>query len=67
MSSSIHGPIIAFLIEDDSDLAKRLGLDRLHLNIVRYAQLDHSRLAIAQIFQFMIANNDYSVIKPTRG
>lgn len=56
---------IAFLIEDDSDMAKRLNLDRLHLNIVRYAQLDHPRLAIAQIFQFMIANNDYSVIKPS--
>ena len=56
---------IAFLIEDDSDMAKRLDLDRLHLNTVRYAQLDHPHLAIAQIFQFMIANNDYSVIKPS--
>jgi hypothetical protein len=56
---------IAFLIEDDSDLAKRLGLDRLHLKSVLYAQLDHPRTAIAQVFQFMIANNDYSVIKPT--
>jgi hypothetical protein len=56
---------IAFLIEDDSDMAKRLDLDRLHLPSVRYAQLDHPRAAIAQVFQFMIANNDYSVIKPT--
>jgi hypothetical protein len=37
---------IAFLIEDDSDLAKRLDLDRLHLQSVRYAQLDHPRTAI---------------------
>lgn len=56
---------IAFLIEDDSDMAKRLDLDVLHLPSVLYAQLDHPRTALAQLFQFMIANNDYSVIKPT--
>jgi len=56
---------IAFLIEDDSDMARRLDLDRLHLESVLYAQLDHPRTALAQLFQFMIANNDYSIIKPS--
>jgi hypothetical protein len=56
---------IAFLIEDDSDLAKRLNLDRLNLDSTLYSQLDHPRTALVQMFQFMIANNDYSVIKPS--
>lgn len=56
---------IAFLIEDDSDLAKRLNLDRLNLESTLYSQLDHPRTALVQIFQFLIANNDYSVIKPS--
>ena len=56
---------IGFLIEDDADMARRLDLDRLHLESVLYAQLDHPTTALAQLFQFMIANNDYSVIKPS--
>jgi hypothetical protein len=56
---------IAFVIEDDKDMAKRLDLDRLNLQSVLYSQLDHPRTAVAQMFQFMIANNDYSVIKPS--
>jgi hypothetical protein len=56
---------IAFLIEDDKDMAKRLDLDRLNLESVLYRQLDQPRTAVAQLFQFMIANNDYSVIKPS--
>lgn len=54
-----------FLIEDDSDMARRLGLERIKIESVLYAQLDHPRTALAQMFQFMIANNDYSVIKPS--
>ena len=55
----------AFLIEDDSDLARRLDLDRLNLVSVLYSQLDHRHTALVQVFQFLIANNDYSVIKPS--
>lgn len=54
-----------FLIEDDSDVVRRLGLDRVKIESVLYAQLDHPRTALVQMFQFMIANNDYSVIKPS--
>lgn len=56
---------IAFLIEDDADMARRLDLDRLNLVSVLYNQLDHPHTALVQIFQFLIANNDYSVIKPS--
>lgn len=55
----------AFLIEDDSDMADRLGLDRVRLESVLYSQLDQPHTALVQVFQFLIANNDYSVIKPS--
>ena len=56
---------IAFLIEDDKDMARRQDLDRVNVESVRYNQLDHARVAVLQLFQFMIGNNDYSVIKPS--
>jgi hypothetical protein len=55
----------AFMIEDDKDMARRLDLDRVNVESVLYSQLDHARLAVLQLFQFMIGNNDYSVIKPS--
>ncbi len=55
----------AFVIEDDKDMARRLDLDRLNVESVLYSQLDHGRTAVVQLFQFLIANNDYSVIKPS--
>jgi len=57
---------VVYVIEDDSDMAKRLGLDRLKLESVRYASLDHPKTAVVQLFQFLIANNDYSVLKRRR-
>ena len=56
---------IAFVIEDDKDMARRLDLDRVNVESVLYSQLNHPRLAVLQLFQFMIGNNDYSVIKPS--
>jgi len=56
---------MAFVIEDDSDMARRLGLDRLKLQSSSYYMMDHPRTALVQMFQFMIANNDYSVMQPT--
>lgn len=57
---------LVFVIEDDSDMARRLDLERLYLPEVRYADLDHPQTAIVQLFQLLIANNDYSVIKGSR-
>jgi len=58
---------IAFIIEDDSDMATRLGLERLGIASVKYNELDHPKTALVQLFQFLIANNDYSVIKGAEG
>lgn len=58
---------LAFVIEDDADVAKRLGLERLVVSSVKYNELDHPKTALVQLFQFLIANNDYSVIKGGEG
>ncbi|MBT8098804.1 MAG: hypothetical protein KJO82_03595 [Gammaproteobacteria bacterium] len=54
---------LVFLIEDDADMARRLGLERLRMLEVDYDELDHPKTAIVQLFQFLIGNNDYSVIR----
>ena len=56
----------AFLIEDDKDMARRQDLDRVNIESVLYSQLDHPRVAVLQLFQLLIGNNDYSVIKPSK-
>jgi len=54
---------IVFVIEDDADVAKRLGLDRLSIEEVKFDELDREKTALAELFQFLIANNDYSVLR----
>jgi len=58
---------IVFVIEDDSDVAKRLGLDRLTIEKVAFGDLDREKTALAELFQFLIANNDYSVLRANEG
>ncbi len=58
---------IVFVIEDDSDVAKRLGLDRLKLVEVDFGELDREKTALAELFQFLIANNDYSALRANEG
>jgi hypothetical protein len=52
-----------FVIEDDADLAERLGLVRVKVPALKLAELDHSKATLVQLFQFLIGNNDYSLIK----
>lgn len=54
---------LAFVIEDAGDMAKRLGLTRLKVKSNDFDQMDHATTALVDLFQFMIANNDYSVLK----
>ncbi|MGI9247931.1 MAG: hypothetical protein ACR2QI_02880 [Woeseiaceae bacterium] len=58
---------LVFVIEDDSDVAKRLGLTRLKVVSNRFDQLDHATTALVDLFQLLIANNDYSVLKSEEG
>lgn len=58
---------LTFVIEDDKDMAKRLGLTRLTVVSNDYDQLDLPRTALAELFQLLIANNDYSVLEAAEG
>ncbi|MDH3274328.1 MAG: hypothetical protein OEM99_07275 [Gammaproteobacteria bacterium] len=58
---------IVFLIEDDSDVAKRLGLERIKIPRIEFDELDREKTALAELFQFLVANNDYSVLRAAEG
>lgn len=58
---------VTFVIEDEGDMAARLGLDRIRVEAIKYAELDHPKAVLVQLFQLLIANNDYSLIKPSGG
>lgn len=56
---------LVFVIEDDSDLAKRVELERYRHSSVLFAELDREKTAVAELFQLLIGNTDYSVLKGT--
>lgn len=58
---------LVFVIEDDSDMAKRLDLTRLKVVSNRFDQMDHPTTALVDLFQLLIANNDYSVLRSEEG
>ena len=58
---------LTFVIEDDADMAERLGLTRLRVVSNDYDQLDLEKTALVELFQLLIANNDYSVLQAAEG
>jgi hypothetical protein len=58
---------LAFVIEDDGDVAKRLKVDQLRVSYNEFHQLDQPTTALLDLFQFLIGNNDYSVLKGPEG
>jgi hypothetical protein len=58
---------LVFVIEDDGDLAKRLNLKKIKVASNHFHQLDSATTALAELFQFLIANNDYSVLAAREG
>jgi hypothetical protein len=58
---------LVFVIEDDGDLAKRLDLKKIRVASNQFHQLDSATTALAELFQFLIANNDYSVLAARDG
>ncbi len=61
----ISGP--AFLIEDDSAVAKRNGLRKRRVPSLTPADVDPGQVALLELFQFMIGNTDWSVHLPMDG
>lgn len=53
-------PRFAFLIEDDSDVAKRNGLKKLEVARTSPSRLDLDTASDMSLFQYMIGNTDWS-------
>jgi hypothetical protein len=58
---------LVFVIEDDGAVGKRLGLDKLRVGYNEPDQLDRPTTALLELFQLMIGNNDYSILKGPDG
>jgi len=54
------GPVFAFLIEDDKDVAKRHDLHKLNIGRISPTQLDSDEAALYGLFQYMISNVDWA-------
>ncbi len=51
------------LLEDDDLLAERLGVQVLEVPYTRVSDLDPAYAALVSVFQYMIGNTDYSLIR----
>lgn len=58
---------LAFVIEDENDAARRLGLDKVRVAENRFDELDQPATALYELFQLLISNHDYSVLKGPEG
>ena len=58
---------MAFVIEEERDIGKRLELDRARVAENRFDELDQPTTALVELFQFMISNHDYSVLQGPPG
>jgi hypothetical protein len=58
-----HEAHFAFLIEDDSDVAKRHDLKKINIRSVRLSQLEPRVTSEMSMFQYMISNVDWSALK----
>lgn len=54
------GPVFAFLIEDDKDVANRFDLDKVNVPKIKVSQLDTYEAALLGLFQYMIGNVDWA-------
>jgi hypothetical protein len=54
------GPVFAFLIEDDSDVAKRNDQKNLKIPKTKRSRLDAEQASNMALFQFMISNLDFA-------
>lgn len=61
-NQSADGPHFAFLIEDDSTLARRNDLEKLDIPKPRVAQLDPLENNRYALFQYLIGNTDWAVL-----
>jgi hypothetical protein len=63
-SSSGNGRMFAFVIEPADQLAERLGGQVSGLPGVALSWLDPGQAAVMYVFQYLIANTDWSLVRP---
>ncbi|MDP7359126.1 MAG: hypothetical protein QF828_12005, partial [Pseudomonadales bacterium] len=54
---------LGFFIEHKKRMAERLGAEHIELNQVPRSQLDAHQAALVAVFQYMIGNTDWSILK----
>ena len=52
-----------FVIEDDDNIGARIGMEKVSSSGLSYADLDREQTNLVTLFQFMIGNTDYSLIR----
>lgn len=52
-----------FIIEDDKSVGARLDMKALEIESLGYEDIDRSQTNLVNLFQFLIGNTDYSLIK----
>jgi hypothetical protein len=56
-----------FVIEDDDDIAGRIGLEKLGVTSLSYKDVDAAHINLINVYQFMIGNTDYSLVRGPTG
>ena len=53
----------AYFVETDNEVAARYGMEEIDIKQIDFAQLDPAHTSKLSLFQFLIGNTDWSVIK----
>ncbi len=53
----------AFFLESDNEVADRLGMEEHNVSIINPEQLDSEYASLLALFQYLIANTDWSTLK----
>jgi hypothetical protein len=62
-SGKADDPRFAFLIEDDSDVAKRNGLKKVEIPRIKPSRLDPTVTSLMSVFQYLIGNTDWAALR----
>lgn len=54
---------MGFFLESDNEVADRLGMETMDVSIVNPSQLEPHHASLFSLFQYLIANTDWSAIK----
>jgi hypothetical protein len=57
----------AFVIEDNDLLAARIGGQKAEVASADYRQIDPKQATLVTVFEYLIGNTDFSMIKPDQG